>query len=381
MEMPDRARMRALRLRAFDMSENAARAGWARHGQGMERWKQRLFLICQVSISAGVAWWMAQTFLGHKYPFLATVSVILCLGLSYGQRVTRVISVAIGVFIGVMVGDLIAHFFGAGPWQIMMVCFLAMSIATWAHSQTLMINQAGIQAATVLTLMPALGESFSRWQDALLGCGLALLVTMVAPTSPVQKPRVKAAAVLAGCARTVTMVRDALVAHDEDAAMEALERARATQGSLTQLSQAAAEGVQVVRYSPFLRGHKENAQAIAELVVPLDRMVRNLRVLARRAAVATWRHEDVPQDYLDSLTELADIIDFCATEMKARRIPTQARERILALAESSAHLGVHGSLSGVVIYAQIRSMLVDLLELTGLDPAESRELLPEVDAD
>ncbi len=67
MEMPDRARMRALRLRAFDMSENAARAGWARHGQGMERWKQRLFLICQVSISAGVAWWMAQTFLGHKY--------------------------------------------------------------------------------------------------------------------------------------------------------------------------------------------------------------------------------------------------------------------------------------------------------------------------
>ncbi len=73
---------------------------------------------------------------GTQVPFLATVSVILCLGLSYGQRVTRVISVAIGVFIGVMVGDLIAHFFGAGPWQIMMVCFLAMSIATWAHSQT-----------------------------------------------------------------------------------------------------------------------------------------------------------------------------------------------------------------------------------------------------
>ena len=55
-----------------------------------------------------------------------------------------------------------------------------------------------------------------------------------------------------------------------------------------------AEGIAVVRLSPFRRRHLPGVQAIADLLEPLDRAIRNLRVLVRRAAIATWRDEPVP---------------------------------------------------------------------------------------
>ncbi|MEL4506163.1 FUSC family protein [Luteococcus sp. H138] len=373
------ARLHQVALRAFDLSESTARRGLAEQHRRVDRWRSRVFMIGQISVAAGLAWFLGQHLLGHELPFFAAVSAIICLGFSFGQRLTRVIEVASGVFIGVMTGDLFVQLFGTGPLQIMLVCFVAMSVATWFNAKPLMINQAGIQAAMVMTLMPAPNEGLSRWTDALLGCSLALLFATVAPTSPLQKPRVKAAEVLQHCAETLRQAGVGLGEMDESVGEKVLERARATQAKLTQLSDAAAEGVAVTRYSPFLRGHREHAQAIAELVAPLDRLVRNLRVLARRAAVATWRSEPVPFDYLAMLDELADVTDFCAAELSARRIPERARPRIIQLADRSSAAGMHGPLSGLVILAQIRSMLVDLLELTGMDYADARALVPEVD--
>ena len=51
----------------------------------------------------------------------------------------------------------------------------------------------------------------------------------------------------------------------------------------------------------------------------------------------------------------------------------------IAAAEASSHLELVPSLSAVAILAQARSMLVDLLELTGLGPDEARELVPDLD--
>ncbi len=87
----------------------------------------------------------------------------------------------------------------------------------------------------------------------------------------------------------------------------------------------------------------------------------------------------MPFDYLDLVDQLADVTDFCAQELSARRIPERARPRIIALADATSAAGMHGTLSGLVIFAQLRSMLVDLLELTGLDYVEARALVPDVD--
>lgn len=376
--VPISAALHDVRLRAFDAGEHAVSAGMESQRRRVERWRNRVFMICQISFTAGIAWFLGQHLLGHPMPFFASVASIICLGFSFGQRISRVLQVSVGVFIGVLVGDLFVHLFGTGPLQIMLVCFVAMSIATWVHGQVLLINQSGIQAATVMTLMPAPGQGISRWEDALLGCALALLVALVAPTSPVQKPRLRAAAVLRECSATVRAAQEALEQHDESKAEAVLDRARATDSKLSGLREATQEGIAIARYSPFLRGHRDHVQAIGELVEPLDRLSRNLRVLARRAVVAAWREDDVPADYLALLPGLAAAIDMCADEMENRRVPERARPRIQAVAEQSAQLTMHGSLSAVVLLAQVRSMLTDLLELTGLDYAEARELVPDL---
>jgi hypothetical protein len=171
----------------------------------------------------------------------------------------------------------------------------------------------------------------------------------------------------------------ALRANDGEAASQVLDRARAGEVSLAALEEAAAEGVAVVRHSPFRRRQLTAVEALADLAEPLDHASRNLRVLARRCAIAIWRGQDVPAEYMDLIDRLAEICRFMARELQAHRLPTQARERLRAVGEDSAHVLLDESISAVVILAQTRSMVADLMELTGMSYGEARELIPDID--
>ena len=371
--------VRALALRAFDLSERTARAGRRSAINRFERWRQRAFLIAQCAITAGAAWWVAHSLLGHPAPFYAAVTAIITLGFSFGQRLTRAIQVGLGVTVGVLVGEVFLHFFGTGVWQIVLVCAVAMSLATLVGAGNLMVTQAGVQAIIVTALPASVATSpVSRWLDAVVGCGLALLVATIAPSSPVRKPLMLAATTLKDAAATLRASATALRDHDPAAADAVLERARGSEQALSELDEAAAEGLAVVRSSPFRRGQREQVEAYADLAEPLDRMVRNLRVLARRATVAAWRRNDVPDPYLALMDDVADVMEFMAGEMFAGRLPTAARSRLEAIGEESSHLGMADSLSAIVILAQTRSMLADLLQLIGVDAATARAAIPDI---
>ena len=79
------------------------------------------------------------------------------------------------------------------------------------------------------------------------------------------------------------------------------------------------------------------------------------------------------------MTELAEIMRFMAGELRAGRLPTAARDRLVAIGQDTSHLALTDSISAVVILAQVRSIIADLLELTGMDYAEARELIPDMD--
>lgn len=371
--------MRALALRAFDLSERTARASRRSLAHRLARLRRRAFLIVQCAVTAGAAWWVAHYLLSHPAPFFAAVAAIITLGFSFGQRLSRAVQVAVGVTLGVGVGELFIHAFGTGAWQIVLVCVIAMALATLIGAGNLMTTQAGVQAIFVAALPVSTATSpFGRWLDALIGCGLALLVATVAPGSPVRRPLFLAAAVLQDSAATLRAAARALREHDEQAADAVLERARGSETSLAELDEAAREGLAVVRSSPFRRGQREEVQAYADLAEPLDRLVRNLRVLARRAVVVTWRGNEVPDSYLHLIDDVVDIMETMASEMHAGRIPVAARDRLQELGEASSRLELTPSLSATVILAQQRSMLADLLQLVGVDPASARAAIPDI---
>jgi uncharacterized membrane protein YgaE (UPF0421/DUF939 family) len=369
----------AYRLQAFDLSERTVRRSRASAVRRVERLRGRAFMIIQTSITAGLAWVVAHYVVGHQLPFFAPVAVIVTLGISFGQRMRRAIEVAIGVAVGVAVGDLFHYFFGTGPWQIVVVCALAMSVATLLGAGQLMIIQSGVQAIVVTSLSANLGYGVNRWLDAVIGCALALVVATIAPSSPLRKPGSVAATVLREMGGALRGAAAALRGRDATAADAVLEQARAGEKGLTALDQASAEGLAVVRHSPFRRRELSRVEALADLYDPLDHASRNLRVLARRCAVAVWRGEPVPADYLNLMDRLADAATFMASELDEGRFPEAARPQLLEIGELSSHAGLKETISAVVILAQIRSMTADLLELTGMDYQHARELIPEMD--
>jgi uncharacterized membrane protein YgaE (UPF0421/DUF939 family) len=371
--------LQRMKLRAFDLSDRTVRRGRASAVRRVDRLRQRAFMIAQCSITAGLAWLLARELLGHQLPFFAPIAAIITLGLTYGQRLRRGVEVAIGVAVGVAVGDLWLVVFGTGAWQIMVVCAIAMSLATLLGAGQLMVTQAGVQSILVTVLAPNPGEAVNRWLDAVIGCALALVVATVAPSSPLRRPGEVASRVVAEMAATLDAAAAALAANDEDAADAVLNRARAGEKDLADFDQAAAEGLAVVRHSPFRRRQLPVVVALADLHEPLDHASRNLRVLARRCAVAVWRGERVPMAYWDLMRQLAEAFRFIAAELGARRLPTAARDRLQEIGEASAHLQLAASISAVVILAQTRSLVADMMELTGMDYLDARELIPEMD--
>lgn len=345
--------------------------------RGLRRLGDRWVLILQIGVAVLLAWLVAKHVLGHEVPFFAPVTAILCLGLTYGQRLRRIAEVTVGVAIGVLVGDVIVLGLGTGAWQMAVVVVLAMAIAVVLSSGQLLVIQAGVQSVFIVALVANQSDAVSRWLDALVGGVVALVIGAVAPTSPVRRPRAEAARTVRQVAVTLRDVVAALRRRDRTLATAALAEARDLEGQLSELRTAAAEGVAVVRQSPFLRGHAQSAHAAQELVVPLDRCVRNLRVLARRASVAVSRPEVVPDHYIDLVSALADAADDLARVLDEHATPSAARAVLGRVAGLSARVDPAAGLSAEMIRGQVRSMVVDLLVVAGLDDDEALQLVPE----
>ena len=62
-------------------------------------------------------------------------------------------------------------------------------------------------------------------------------------------------------------------------------------------------------------------------------------MLARRCAVALWRGEEVPAPYRMQMTALAEVMRFMAMELRNGRLPTRARERLVAKLDTPAAWG------------------------------------------
>jgi uncharacterized membrane protein YgaE (UPF0421/DUF939 family) len=372
--MPDPRRDRA--ARSMQAGARIARRGRTDVEQRVERLMQRSFLICQVAVAAAVAWFLAHDVLGHPRPFFAPVAAIVGLGLSYGQRLRRVGEVTLGVALGVAVADIFVRVAGTGVWQVALVVALSMSAAVLIDGGPLVVTQAAVQSVTVATLLPLPAAGFSRWLDAVVGGAVALAAAAIAPQSPLRRPRLAAARVLDELSAVLAQAHDAAAAADVEASEAALVRARATEGVLDDLRSAAAEGLEVVRSSPFRRRHRATVERVAELAEPLDHAVRNARVLVRRMLAAVRYDEALPPAYLALVDEVAEITGDLADTLEARGTVADRRPALERLARESSRLRPAGSMSATVVLAQVRSMVVDLLELTGLDEDQALARIP-----
>jgi len=167
-----------------------------------------------------------------------------------------------------------------------------------------------------------------------------------------------------------------MVDGEVERALALLADARDTDHLISELQAAADEGMAVVTSSPFRVRHRTDIRRMADLVEPMDRALRSTRVLVRQTAVATYHHWPIPKSYSLLARDLADATDMVADELAADRLASAAREPLLAVGEASSLVERSDELSAEVVLAQIRSVVVDLLLLTGMTQIESTEALP-----
>nr|WP_223128539.1 FUSC family protein [Terrabacter sp. MAHUQ-38] len=355
--------------RAWDRSRLSARTRF-------ERLRARGFLLVQCAVAAGVAWWVATTVVGHASPFFAPIVAVVCLGMSYGQRLRRVLEVAVGVAVGVFVADVFVHLAGSGPWQITAVVLVSMSLATLLDGGPVVVTQSAVQGIVIAALVASPGQAFTRWTDALIGGGIALVAATVVPQAPLRRPRVAAAEAVRKMGELLR--RAAASAHDGDVelAAEVLASARGTESLLRELRAAADEGLSVLTSSPFKRHHAVGVRKMVDLVEPLDRAMRSTRVLVRRVTVAVGRGESLPPGYETLLLELAGATDVMGRALSENASAEIGRSALLVVAAGTGEVPRTPSLATETVLAQIRSTVVDLLQVTGLDVDQAIAALP-----
>jgi len=340
------------------------------------RLRSKAWHVGQCAVAAGVAWWLAINVVGHPRPFFAPIVAVVCLGTSYGQRLRRVAEVTVGVAVGVFLADVLILLLGSGAWQLTLVVALAMSIALLLNAGALFVTQAAVQSIVVVTLVATPGYALTRWIDALVGGAVALLAAAVVPRAPLRRPREQAAVVVRRIAQLLRAAAESAVDGDVDRAVEVLAAARNTEPLIRELQAAADEGLSVLASSPFRRRHTGHVRRMAELVEPLDRALRNTRVLVRRVAVAGYHREQLPRSYAVLCEDLADAAEQMAEQLARGEMASAVRRSLLEIGDGTAQVERTADLSADVVLAQIRSIIVDLLQITGLDVLEATDALP-----
>jgi len=335
-------------------------------------------LLLQSALGAGIAFWVAGTLLGHEQPFFAPVAAIIGLGASYRQRGRRAVEIVIGVAIGVGVGDLVVALVGPSLLVLVVAVLVAMGVAVFLDVGALVVTQAGVQSAIVATLVATPAQGVDRWLDAVVGGATALLIGFLSPVGPLRRPREHAVEVL----RTLAdLLRDVVTANrtgDVDLARRTLDRARSTEYSLGQLREATQERSDAASLSLLRRTRSPRARRDAQAATVLDLAVRNARVLVRRADVAIEREDPIPAEVLRLVGDLAGVVDQLATGYDDPAQQPLLRRELTALAERSSTFDVPLGLSGATVLAQSRSLLTDLLRLTGLRYGEALGLVPRM---
>ena len=342
----------------------------------VQRLRSKSWQIAQCALAAGIAWFIAADLLGHQTPFFAPIAAVVSLGTSYGQRLRRVVEVTIGVAVGVLIADLLVVQLGSGAWQLVLIVTLAMSAAFLLDGGQLLVTQAAVQSVVVSTLLPEPDAAFTRWTDALIGGAVALVAATVVPAAPLRRPREQAAVVVRKIAELLRAAAEVMVSGDVDPALGLLADARDTDYLIRELQDAAAEGLAVVASSPFRVRHRGGLRRMADLVDPLDRALRSTRVLVRHTAVAAYRRRPIPSSYAMLAQELAAATDLVADELAANRMAVDARIALIAVGHATGSVERSTVLSAEVVLAQLRSVVADLLLLTGMDELESTDALP-----
>lgn len=380
--------MRRTELREGLVDVDTARIAWAmselrQRGRAtlrdrVHRVQGVLVLAAQTGLAAALAWLASHELLRNPEPVFAPISAVGTLAASVGQRLRRTVELIVGVAIGVFIGDVLIYFLGTGPWQLALVVVLAIVISVFLGGSVAVVIQAAATAVLIATLSPSTKNlEIPRFVDALVGGGIALLVTAVLlPLNPLRVINRAARPAMDLLAEQLDTTAEAVAERDRDACQRALERLRENKEELAAFNEAIEGAKETITLSPA-RWHRRNELVhYAEAADPIDRAMRNSGTLIRRAVTMIEDGEPVPDPMSQAIGHLAESVRLLRHEFATGAEPEQARERALRAVSEAGRTYVEGvGFSGSVVVAQVRTTASDLLVASGLSQEDANRLV------
>ncbi|WP_083338015.1 FUSC family protein [Mycobacteroides franklinii] len=268
--------------------------------------------IVQASIAAGLAWFIAHDLMGHPQPFFAPVAAAVCLSASTVLRAQRALQMIFGVSLGIGIGVAVQALLGTSAFAVVGAVFvslcLAVVLAQGFIAQGLMFfNQTAVSAILIITL-PHGGTGAERLFDALVGGGIAIVVSVLLfPANPVALLRTAIGSTLAAMADTLT--RLARMVEDRgresgDAGWIGAEAERLNQ-DLAGIAQARATAGQVIRVAPRRRALRPVVEILEREATQIALLTSTVLNLARTAEAALRAGEDLPDELPAAVRDLA----------------------------------------------------------------------------
>ncbi|MCX2163827.1 FUSC family protein [Corynebacterium auriscanis] len=373
---PARERLRHLIRRTPGAQEAARSLRQISPQRALERVRETSIFALQCAIAAGIALLVAEQVFNHQAAFFAPIAAIISLGLSEGKRLRRGFELVLGAAVGIGIGDAVISVTGTGYWQVSLAVLAAILSATFIDRSVVVPMQAATTAVVVATIIPpGTSGAMDRMVDALIGGVIGLLVLAIVPNSPLRTARREMSRLIAKTSLVLDDVAAGMEARDGDAIYEALETARGTQTLVNAMLQSVDGGSEMVSVSPMYWSARRHSRSMRRVLVPADNLMRNARVLARRAEIMIEDEVQSTEELIDLIRGLSDELGRLAglfatggtrgTREEAIKIPSIVRSLQRLAARTGMEAAEGTGLSGSVVLAQVRSMIVDALQVCG----------------
>ena len=359
--------------------------------RGIQRMRTMGIFALQAALTAGLAFWFATDIIGHDQAFFAPIAGVISIGINSGKHLRRGMEIVIGAAIGIAIGDLVITQIGGGPWQITVVVFVAIMLATFVDRGILVPSQAASSAVLVATLLPPGDQgALDRVVDALVGGLIGLVILAVIPRNPLRAVRREMSGLISKAALVLDDVADGIEDRDATVIGEALETARGTQAAVNAMQSAMTSGDETIALSPIYWSAKRYATSLNRALVPVDNVMRNTRVLARRAEIMVDDHIVPDPEMAKTIREIADTLGHLGavyeeggskeTRQELLKIPELTRRFQIIAGRTDLSIADGSGLSGMMVLGQCRSIIVDALQICGMSRESAMAALkPTVD--
>ncbi len=347
---------------------------------GWRRVRGSFVPVLQAALGAVLAFWIAQHVFGHPYPFLAPVAAWICLGFTKNRQPRKVAELGAGAVLGVLIGEVVSILVGSGVWQLGVVLVIAALAARLADRGDLFTMQAGVNAMVVLATVSLLTSNpAGRAVDALIGASVALLLAIILPRDLTSRPRRYIVAVHSELTLLMRAIADGLREGDPERLGDVDDQLATVHEILDYGRTVVTSSRQIVGLHPALRRDRPVLAELERQGLLLSRYLNTLEVLLRQGRGVV--DGSGPQPVAAMLVaEASGVTDAMAQAITRWEFPARARKQATNLAADCSPAAVmHSTWRSVALVSVMRSVAVDLLQLTGLSQTEARLLLTDMD--